>query len=73
MEEVSRGGTEQGVGIEQIATAVAEMKQVTQKAAASSEESAAVGEELTAQAEALRTLVARLRALVDDGPFECES
>jgi methyl-accepting chemotaxis protein len=66
IEEVSLGGKEQSRGVEQIAMAVTQMEQVTQKSAASAEETAAAGEELTAQADSLRHLVSQLRALVED-------
>ena len=46
-------------------SSVSEIQQVTQSAAASSEESAAAGEELSAQAMALHAIVHELGILVD--------
>jgi methyl-accepting chemotaxis protein len=65
--EVDTGSQEQARGIDQIAGAVAQMNQVTQKTAAVAEESASAGEELNAQSESLRALVATLSALVQKG------
>jgi methyl-accepting chemotaxis protein/methyl-accepting chemotaxis protein-1 (serine sensor receptor) len=66
VDEVHLGSQEQARGIEQIATAVGQMQQVTQRVAANSEQSAAAGEELSAQAQNLHTIVERLRGLLGD-------
>jgi methyl-accepting chemotaxis protein len=60
VDEVNLGSQEQTRGIAQIGTALTQMEQVTQKAAASAEESAAAAEELTAQSAALKDIVQRL-------------
>jgi len=67
VDEVDLGSQEQAKGLQQIAGAITQMEQVTQKIASSSEEGAAAGEELTAQAESLRTIVNRLTAIVGGG------
>ncbi len=64
VDEVSVGSGEQARGMEQIAKAISQMEQVTQKTAASAEESASAAEELTAQSEALKDVVRQLTALV---------
>ena len=64
--EVNLGSQEQTWGIEQVATAITQMEQVTQKTAASAEEGAAAAEELTAQSEALKEVVEQLAALVGE-------
>ncbi len=64
MDELSVGSQEQARGIDQIAKALVQIEQVTQSAAANSEESAAAGAELNAQAAALRNVVGRLTAAV---------
>ncbi|MGH9584281.1 MAG: hypothetical protein ACRD4O_15255, partial [Bryobacteraceae bacterium] len=51
----------------QIAKAVVEIEQVTQRAAAGSEETASASEELSAQAEAIRALVEGVRQLAGGG------
>ncbi len=63
---VNSGSHEQARGIEQIAKAVAQMDQVTQKTAASAEESAAAAEQLSAQSEAVGSVVTRLAALIEN-------
>jgi methyl-accepting chemotaxis protein/methyl-accepting chemotaxis protein-1 (serine sensor receptor) len=65
VEEVSLGSQEQKKGLEQIARAVSQMEQVTQRSAASAEESASAGEELSAQAQTLLGSVKELTRLVD--------
>ncbi|HWQ56223.1 MAG TPA: methyl-accepting chemotaxis protein [Bryobacteraceae bacterium] len=65
IDEVNLGSQEQARGIEQVAKAIAQMEQVTQKTAANAEESASAGEELSAQSQTLRDMVERLTALVD--------
>ena len=64
VDEVSLGSQEQTRGIEQIATALTQMEQVTQQSAANAEESAAAAEELTAQASTLMDVVGVLSAMV---------
>ena len=64
VEEVSRGGQEQTVGTEQVARAIAQMEQVTQRTAANAEEGAAAAEMLNAQSAGLREIVERLAAMV---------
>lgn len=63
--EIAAASNEQAQGIEQINTAVAQMDQVTQSNAASSEESASAAEELSAQAEEMRRMVQDLVAVVE--------
>ncbi len=67
VEEVSVGSQEQGRGIEQIAKAIVQMEQVTQRTTASAEESAAAAEELNAQSAALKAVVERLSQMVGGG------
>jgi methyl-accepting chemotaxis protein len=55
--EIAAASGEQSQGIEQVNIAVAQMNQVTQRNAASSEESASASEELSAQAAELANLV----------------
>jgi methyl-accepting chemotaxis protein len=64
VDEVNLGSKEQSHGIEQVARAVSQMEQVTQRTAANAEEGASAGEELTAQSDALRVLVERLGMMV---------
>ena len=66
-DEVNSGSQEQARGIEQVATAISQMEQVTQKTAANVEESAAAAEELSSQAQALMDIVLRLTAMVGSG------
>ena len=49
VDEVNLGSQEQARGIEQIAKAIGQMEQVTQKNAANAQQSASAGEELSAQ------------------------
>jgi methyl-accepting chemotaxis protein/methyl-accepting chemotaxis protein-1 (serine sensor receptor) len=65
VDEVDRGGQDQRRGIEQIVRAIEQMGQVTQNAAASSQENAAAGHELDAQSKTLKELIGRLHAMVD--------
>ncbi len=69
IEEVSVASQEQTKGVDQIAQAIVQMQQVTQKAAAHAEESAAAGEELNAQAESADQAVGRLRDLIESRRF----
>ena len=64
VDEVNLGSQEQARGMEQIAKAITQMEQVTQKTAANAEESASAAEELNAQSETLKNLVERLTAMV---------
>lgn len=64
VDEVSLGSVEQTRGIDQIARALTQMEQVTQRSAANAEESAAAAEELTAQASTLMEVVRGLSAMV---------
>ena len=64
VDEVNVGSQEQASGIDQIATAVAQMDQVTQSTAASAEESASASQQLSAQAQAMNQIVYQLQALV---------
>ena len=63
--EIAAASNEQAQGIEQINTAVAQMDQVTQSNAASSEESASASEELSAQAEEMKRMVQELVTVVE--------
>jgi methyl-accepting chemotaxis protein/methyl-accepting chemotaxis protein-1 (serine sensor receptor) len=67
VDEVNLGSQEQGRGIEQIAKAITQMEQVTQKTAANAEESASAAEELNAQSGTLKQIVERLTAMVGGG------
>jgi methyl-accepting chemotaxis protein len=67
VDEIDVGSQEQARGIEQVAKAVAEMEQVTQKAAASAEEGASAAEELTSQSRSLQDVVGQLTAMVGGG------
>src|SRR5579863_6296435 len=60
VDEVSTGSQEQARGMDQIARAVVQMEQVTQKTAASAEESASAGTELNCHAGGMRSLVAEM-------------
>jgi methyl-accepting chemotaxis protein len=64
VDEVNLGSQEQERGIEQIAKAIVQMEQVTQKNAANAEESASASEELSGQAETMKAVVGQLQALV---------
>jgi methyl-accepting chemotaxis protein len=67
VDEVEASSKEQSQGIQQIAKAVAEMEQVTQKTAANAEESASASEELSAQSQALMAVVVQLQTMVGAG------
>ena len=62
--EVSAASEEQAQGINQVNTAVTQMDQVTQNAAANAEESASASEELSSQAQELNTMVEILTSLI---------
>jgi methyl-accepting chemotaxis protein/methyl-accepting chemotaxis protein-1 (serine sensor receptor) len=67
VDEIDVGSQEQARGIDQVSKAIAQMDQVTQKAAASAEESAAAAEELTSQSRSLRDVVSQLTGMVGGG------
>jgi len=67
VDEVNMGSQEQARGMEQIARAVMQMEQVTQRTAASAEESASAGTDLSSHANALRALVHEMRDMVGAG------
>ena len=67
VESVNASSQEQAAGFEQIARAVTDMEQVTQRSAAGAEESAAASKELSAQSGHLMELVGDLRAMVGAG------
>ncbi len=64
VDEVHGGSQEQARGIEQVAKALTNMEQLTQRAAAGAEESAAASAQLSAQADSMRLSVQQLDALV---------
>jgi methyl-accepting chemotaxis protein len=64
---LNMGSQEQARGMEQIAHAVVQMEQVTQKNAAAAQESASAGTELNGYAASLRTLVEEMREMVGAG------
>lgn len=64
VDDVRLGSLEQTRGIGQIAKAIMQMEQVTQRTAATAEENAAAAEELTAQSETLTDVAGRLTAIV---------
>jgi methyl-accepting chemotaxis protein/methyl-accepting chemotaxis protein-1 (serine sensor receptor) len=64
VDEVNSGSLEQARGIEQMATAINQMQQVTQTAAASASQSAAAAQQLTAQSQCLNDIARQLAVLV---------
>jgi methyl-accepting chemotaxis protein/methyl-accepting chemotaxis protein-1 (serine sensor receptor) len=64
VDEVNLGSQEQTRGIDQVSTAIRQMEQVTQSAAAGSEESASASQQLTAQASSLKAVARALSAMV---------
>jgi len=64
VDEVNLGSQEQARGMDQIARAVTQMEQVTQKAAAGAQESASAGAEMSTHAASLRALVQEMREMV---------
>jgi methyl-accepting chemotaxis protein/methyl-accepting chemotaxis protein-1 (serine sensor receptor) len=64
VDEVNVGSQEQARGIEQIAKAMSQMEQVTQKSAGNAEECASAAEELSAQSETLKDIAERLTGMV---------
>jgi methyl-accepting chemotaxis protein len=63
IDEIAVASREQAQGIEQVATAVAQMNQVTQTNAANAEESASASQELNAQVEQLKSMIQELTAI----------
>ena len=61
---VNLASQEQARGIEEIARAVAEMQEVTQRTAASAEQSASASEEMSARSNEIKGAVADLVAVV---------
>jgi len=64
VEEVNQGSIEQAKGLENISTALAQIEQVTQRAAAAAQEGSAASQELNAQSETLRDIAQRLAAVI---------
>jgi methyl-accepting chemotaxis protein len=64
VDEVNSGSQEQARGIEHIASAMAQMEQVTQQAAANAEESASASETMSSQAETMTRVVQQMVAMV---------
>lgn len=64
VDEVNMGSQEQTRGMDQIAAAIQQMQQVTQRNAASAEEGASAGSELNTHASALRRLVSEMQGMV---------
>ena len=64
IDEIAAASQEQAQGIEQVATAVVQMNQVTQANAANAEESASASEELNAQVEQVNGIIRELVAIV---------
>ena len=61
VEEITRASQEQAMGIDQVNKAMTQMDQVTQAAAANSEESSSAAEELASQAQELTSLVGQFQ------------
>jgi methyl-accepting chemotaxis protein/methyl-accepting chemotaxis protein-1 (serine sensor receptor) len=64
VDDVNHGSQEQARGMEQIASAILHMEQVTQKTAASAQEGASAGCQLNEYAAGLRSLVDEMREMV---------
>jgi len=62
--EVNSGSQEQAKGIERIASAMTQMEQVTQQAAANAQESASASETMSSQAETMTLVVQQLVEMV---------
>jgi methyl-accepting chemotaxis protein len=62
--EIAAASKEQSQGIEQVATSVAQMNQVTQANAATAEESSSASESLNAQVNQVNSMIAELSAIV---------
>jgi methyl-accepting chemotaxis protein/methyl-accepting chemotaxis protein-1 (serine sensor receptor) len=73
VDEVHVGSQEQARGIDQVARAVTQMQEVTQKTASNAEEGAASGRELDAHAGGLGKLVRRMHAMVGSTDSTSES
>ena len=73
--EVNTGSQEQSRGAAEVARAILQMQQLTQKSAAIAEESAAAGAELSGQSEAMEQAVERLLSLVgrEDEPARTDA
>jgi len=67
MESVASAGNQQSQGVEEISTSIAQIDNITQTSAASSEETASASEELSAQANDFRSLVQGLVRVIDGG------
>ena len=63
IDEIAAASQEQAQGIEQVATTVIQMNQVTQANAANAEESASASEELNAQVDQLKSIIQELIAI----------
>jgi methyl-accepting chemotaxis protein len=64
MNEMSQTTDEQSRGIERIGSALADLKQITHRNAASAEQNATASQEFSAQADSLHEIVGQLEALV---------
>ena len=67
VDEVNQGSQEQSRGMDQIASAILHMEQVTQKTAASAQDGASAGTQLNGFAAGLRSLVDEMREMVGVG------
>jgi methyl-accepting chemotaxis protein len=63
IDEIAVASREQAQGIEQVATAVTQMNQVTQANAANAQESASASQELNAQVEQLKSMIQELTVI----------
>jgi len=66
IKEVRASSGEEALGLKHIFEAIAQLEQVTQAAAASSQETASTSQELAAESEAMKQIVWKLRALVEE-------
>jgi methyl-accepting chemotaxis protein len=64
VDEVHIGSQDQVKGIEQVAGAIGQMQQITQRTASAAEQSAAASPELAAQADSIRNVIQHLEELV---------
>ena len=64
IDEVTRNGQEQVVGLTQVARTITEMEQVTSTTAANAEQRAAAAQQLSQQSQAMRDVVTALQAMV---------
>ncbi len=62
---VYKASQEQALGTKEVAKALSQMEQVTQKNAANAEQNAAVGQELSSRSNTLKELTEQLRVMVD--------